>query len=84
LSLGEKKKKKNLSTFNILLFNFSIAEKLGIIQPKNDHLNEVQWQEVKNTAAKREDFKQPCVICKEELGSDGQLIEIFVFFYEQN
>lgn len=52
----------------------TLAEKLGIFKPSYDVLNEKDWDEIKQNSRKREDYKQPCVICKESLGPKSQVL----------
>jgi len=52
----------------------SLAEKLGIVKAPYDILDEKEWTEVKENSRKREDFKQPCVICREDLGPKPQVL----------
>ena len=53
----------------------SSAEKIGIVpsDPSKMNLDENDWIKVKEQYIKREDFKEPCVICKESLGSQQQV-----------
>ena len=53
----------------------TLAEKIGIVPTcKDDKLNEDEWSDVKQKYIEREDFKEPCVICKEALGSRQQVL----------
>lgn len=47
---------------------------LVAINKERDLLNEHEWSQVKDKYKKRGDFKQPCVICKEQLGSQQQVL----------
>ncbi len=40
---------------------------------KSDNMDEDDWSQVKEKYKQREDFKEPCVICKEQLGSQQQV-----------
>jgi hypothetical protein len=52
----------------------TLAEKLGIFKPSFDVLNEKDWDQIKQNSRKREDYKQPCVICREPLGPKSQVL----------
>ena len=40
---------------------------------EEDKLNETDWSDIKQQYLKREELKEPCVICKEDLGSLQQV-----------
>jgi len=53
----------------------TLAEKIGIVPSlKDDKLDETEWSDIKQKYIDREDFKEPCVICKEPLGSSQQVL----------
>ncbi len=53
----------------------TLAEKIGIVPTaKDDKLNETEWSDIKQKYIDREDFKEPCVICKEALGAAQQVL----------
>ena len=53
----------------------TLAEKIGLVPTtKDDKLNETEWGEVKQKYIEREEFKEPCVICKEALGAHQQVL----------
>ena len=53
-----------------------LAQKLGLIAAPEQPLSENDWQKVKETSNKRDDFKQPCVICKEDFGVKEQVCHL--------
>lgn len=50
------------------------AQKLGLVEQPQQLLNEDDWQKLKIKSSERDDFKNPCVICKEELGMQQQVL----------
>lgn len=52
----------------------TLAEKYGLVPvPKSDlRVDEKDWDEIKEKYQQRGEFKEPCVICKEPLGSQQQ------------
>ena len=53
----------------------SLAEKIGLVPVEADaRLDENGWSQVKEKYFERKDFKEPCVICKERMGIDEQLL----------
>ncbi|XP_013404225.1 RING finger protein 32-like isoform X2 [Lingula anatina] len=52
----------------------TLAQKLGLVDAPEQLLTETEWNEVKQKSSKRDDFRQPCVICKEDLGSQQQVL----------
>jgi len=44
------------------------AQRYGLVEAPPQLLTEDEWKRVKEKAKRRQDFQQPCVICKEELG----------------
>ena len=44
------------------------AQRYGLVDAPPQLLTEDEWKKVKEKANLRQDFQQPCVICKEELG----------------
>ena len=53
----------------------TLAEKIGLVPTfeKEAKLNETDWSDIKQQYLKREELKEPCVICKEDLGSQQQV-----------
>ena len=51
---------------------------LGIVSAEERKLNEQQWQSVKKQAGERGDYSSPCVICKETLGAQKQVMVLNV------
>jgi len=47
---------------------FFAAQRYGLVEAPPQLLTEDEWKKVKEKANLRQDFQQPCVICKEELG----------------
>jgi len=47
---------------------FFAAQRYGLVDAPPQLLTEDEWKKVKEKANCRQDFQQPCVICKEELG----------------
>ena len=47
---------------------FFAAQRYGLVDAPPQLLTEDEWKKVKEKANRRQDFQQPCVICKEELG----------------
>jgi hypothetical protein len=43
---------------------------------QDEKLDETEWKNVKEKYIQREDFKEPCVICKEALGAHQQVSEL--------
>ena len=63
------------------------AQKLGLVEAPPQPLTEGEWQEVKDRSKVRNDFSEPCVICKEDLGTTQQVFtkfHIIVSFLKSN
>ena len=49
-------------------------------------LDETEWKEVKNKATERDEFSQPCVICKEDIGKmchvSTYIIKLFLLCFQ--
>lgn len=52
----------------------SLAQKMGLVDAPELPLSEQEWRSVKERSNKRDDSKQPCVICKEEFGTQEQVL----------
>ncbi|XP_066300181.1 RING finger protein 32-like [Branchiostoma lanceolatum] len=52
----------------------SLAQKLGLVEAPKQPLTEEEWQSVKHRASHRDDHTQPCVICKEDFGTQEQVL----------
>ncbi|XP_078661910.1 RING finger protein 32-like [Branchiostoma floridae x Branchiostoma belcheri] len=52
----------------------SLAQKLGLVEAPEQPLTEEEWQTVKHRACHRDDHTQPCVICKEDFGTQEQVL----------
>ncbi|XP_078580580.1 RING finger protein 32-like [Branchiostoma floridae x Branchiostoma japonicum] len=52
----------------------SLAQKLGLVEAPKQPLTEEEWQSVKHRASRRDDHIQPCVICKEDFGTQEQVL----------
>ncbi|XP_078484093.1 RING finger protein 32-like [Ciona intestinalis] len=55
----------------------TLAQKFGLIPHNKDQeklLTESEWGEVKKTSMLREDFKSPCVICKDDFRVEDQVL----------
>ena len=58
----------------IPFFNYPTkAQKLGLVDAPTAPLTDKQWQDVKKRSNQRNDSDQPCVICKEEFGTQHQV-----------
>ena len=44
------------------------AQRLGLVEQPKAQLDETEWALAKSKAQQRQDFSQPCVICKEDIG----------------
>ena len=63
-----------IKKIRVLCVHFE-AEKIGLI-PMNEsekRFDENEWSKVKQKYIERQDFKEPCVICKERLGVEQQV-----------
>ena len=49
------------------------AQKRGLVDAPTARLTDREWQDVKNKSNRRNDSDQPCVICKEEFGTQHQV-----------
>jgi hypothetical protein len=60
----------------------SLAEKLGFVkmEKSDQNLDENDWSAIKDKYKEREYYKEPCVICKEQLGSQQQVNKRTVIF----
>lgn len=56
------------------VFLHPTAQKFGLIDAPEQPLSETDWQKAKEKSNKREDSKLPCVICKEDFGTQEQVI----------
>jgi len=61
--------KKLLLLFTLLLS----AQKFGLVDAPEQLLSETDWDKAKEKSNKREDSKMPCVICKEDFGTQQQV-----------
>ncbi|XP_069106705.1 RING finger protein 32-like [Argopecten irradians] len=52
----------------------SLAQKMGLVDAPEQPLTEQEWKSVKEKSNKRDDSKQPCVICKEDFGTQEQVL----------
>ncbi|XP_028394244.1 RING finger protein 32-like [Dendronephthya gigantea] len=52
----------------------TLAQRLGLVDAPSEPLNDKEWQVVKNKSNQRNDSNQPCVICKEEFGTQHQVL----------
>ncbi|OWF35952.1 RING finger protein 32-like [Mizuhopecten yessoensis] len=52
----------------------SLAQKMGLVDAPEQPLSEQEWISVKEKSNKRDDSKQPCVICKEDFGTQEQVL----------
>ncbi len=48
---------------------------MGLVEAPAQLLTESDWQQVKDRSNRREDYKEPCVICKEDFGTQQQVCE---------
>jgi hypothetical protein len=53
------------------------AQKLGLVDAPTARLTDKEWQDVKNKSNQRNDSDQPCVICKEEFGTQHQVCLLY-------
>lgn len=65
------------NTSNVYYIN--LAEKFGLvnIDDARTKLNEDDWFKIKEKYKKRDDYKESCVICKEQLGIYQQVFKYF-------
>ncbi|XP_055997214.1 RING finger protein 32-like isoform X2 [Ostrea edulis] len=54
--------------------SLTLAQKLGLIDAPDLPLSENEWQNVKFKSNERDDSKLPCVICKEDFGTQEQVL----------
>ena len=57
------------------------AQRLGLVEQPKLLLNETEWAVAKNKAQQREDFSQPCVICKEDIGKICHVSRVSLIFH---
>ena len=46
---------------------------MGLVEAPTQPLTEDEWKKAKEKSNKRDDSKQPCVICKEDFGVQEQV-----------
>lgn len=51
-----------------MIESVSLAQRLGLVEQPKSLMNETEWALAKSKAQQRDDFLQPCVICKEDIG----------------
>ena len=49
------------------------AQRMGLVEAPESQLTENDWSSVKERSNKRDDSKQPCVICKDDFGKTEQV-----------
>ena len=49
------------------------AQKLGLVEAPKPLLSEDDWKQVKSQSNDRNDSWEPCVICKEDFGTQQQV-----------
>lgn len=59
--------------FELCLFLFFTAQKLGLVEAPKGLLSDTEWKELKEKSNARQDSSQPCVICKEDFGLQQQV-----------
>ena len=47
---------------------------MGLIEAPGQLLTEKEWESAKEKSNKRDDSKMPCVICKEDFGTQQQVL----------
>ncbi|XP_053372747.1 RING finger protein 32-like [Mercenaria mercenaria] len=52
----------------------TLAQKFGLVDAPEQPLSETDWQKAKEKSNKRDDSKMPCVICKEDFGTQEQVL----------
>lgn len=52
----------------------TLAQKLGLVDAPPARLTDKEWRAVKSKSNDRKDSDQPCVICKEEFGTEDQVL----------
>ncbi|XP_076819559.1 RING finger protein 32-like [Clavelina lepadiformis] len=55
----------------------SLAQKIGLVPYNKDQkqlLTEAEWSNLKQTSTNRDDFKNPCAICKDEFRLEHQVL----------
>ena len=57
---------------------FVSAQRLGLMERPPELLTEAEWQQVKHQSQQREDSAAPCVICKEDFGTQEQVMLVTV------
>lgn len=58
------------------MIQYISAQKLGLVEAPEQLLSENDWQNVKTKSNERDDSKLPCVICKEDFGTQEQVCVI--------
>ena len=48
--------------------------RMGLIEAPGQLLTEKEWESAKEKSNKRDDSKMPCVICKEDFGTQQQVL----------
>ena len=54
-------------------FILHVAQRMGLVEAPTQPLTEDEWKKAKEKSNKRDDSKQPCVICKEDFGVQEQV-----------
>lgn len=49
------------------------AQRMGLVNAPDQLLTETEWQNAKAKSNQRDDSKMPCVICKEDFGTQEQV-----------
>ena len=62
----------------------TLAQKFGLVKAPQQPLSENDWVKVKDKSNRREDFKQPCVICKEDFGTQEQALLSCTHIFHKN
>ncbi|XP_060603725.1 RING finger protein 32-like [Ruditapes philippinarum] len=52
----------------------TLAQKFGLVDAPEQPLTETDWKKAKDKSNKRDDSKMPCVICKEDFGTQEQVL----------
>lgn len=52
----------------------TLAQRMGLVEAPGQLLSESEWQHAKEKSNQRDDSKMPCVICKEDFGTQEQVL----------
>ncbi|XP_061165712.1 RING finger protein 32-like [Saccostrea echinata] len=71
---GSAKKEDEEYVLDAKPVTLTLAQKMGLVEAPDQPLSEKEWQNMKLKSNERDDSKLPCVICKEDFGTQEQVL----------